>query len=138
MHVDAITADQLLEHRSALVPERPVAKLVDVAPVLIVDADANVIPLTHDVSSSLHLGSLRETRLRELAATWIAGGAADTLAEACAQAWDELTVSTPPLAVYWYDIVAALYLDRGPARCRAEPRADARAVTQRGLLRDRA
>jgi hypothetical protein len=108
VHVDAITADQLLEHRSALVPERPVAELVDVAPVLIVDADANVIPLTHDVSSALHLGSLRETRLRELAAAWIAGGAADTLAEACAHAWDELTVATPPLAVYWYDIVAAL------------------------------
>ena len=114
VHVDAITVDQLLDNRSALVPDLPVAALVDVAPVLIVRADANVIPLTHDVSSALGLGSLRNASLGDLAAAWIASGAADTLADACARAWTELTVAIPPLAVYWYDIVAALTWGTGP------------------------
>jgi pyruvate-formate lyase-activating enzyme len=116
VRVDAITADRLLDNRSALVPELPVAAVVDVAPVLIVRADANVIPLTHDVSSALGLGSLQEASLRDLAAAWIARGAADTLADACARAWTELTVATPPLAVYWYDIVAALTWSTAPHR----------------------
>ena len=63
VHVDAVTADQLLAHRDFLVPRRPVSRLIDVAPVLVVDADATVIPMTHDVTSSLRLGSLWDAGL---------------------------------------------------------------------------
>ena len=63
VHVDAVTADQLLAHRDLLVPRRPVSRLIDVAPVLVVDADGIVIPMTHDVSSSLRLGSLHDEGL---------------------------------------------------------------------------
>ena len=71
--------------------------------------------MTHDVNSSLRLGSLHETGLGTLAADWLAAGAGDRLAVACEQAWVELTRETPPLAVYWYDEVAA---GRAPAVCR--------------------
>ena len=107
VHVDAVTADQLLGHHDLLVPRRPVSRLIDVAPVLVVDADANVIPMTHDVNSSLRLGSLHEAGLASLAADWLDRGAGDDLAMACEQTWVELTRTSPPLAVYWYDEVAA-------------------------------
>jgi MoaA/NifB/PqqE/SkfB family radical SAM enzyme len=107
VHLDAVTADQLLGHRDVLVPRRPVSRLVDVAPVLVVDADGIVIPMTHDVNSSLRLGSLHETGLATLAARWLESGSGDRLAVACEQTWVELTRTSPPLAVYWYDEVAA-------------------------------
>ena len=108
VHVDAITADQLLDHRDVLVPRRPVSDLSHVAPILIVGADAVVIPMAYDVTSSLRLGSLRENDLATLAAEWLAAGGGDRLAVACEQTWVDLTWDTPPLAVYWYDEVAAL------------------------------
>ena len=108
VHVDAITADQLREHRCSLVPRRPVSDLTAVAPVLIVDADGTVIPLTHDVSPSLRLGSLAEAcGLSTLADEWLAAGGGDRLAEACERTWAELTGAMVPLALYWYDVVAA-------------------------------
>ena len=107
VHVDALTADQLLDHRELLVPRRPVSRLIDVSPVLIVDADGIVIPMTHDVSGSLRLGSLHDEGLAELASGWLDAGAGDELATACEQAWADLTSTSPPLAVYWYDEVAA-------------------------------
>ena len=107
VHVDAVTADQLLGHRDVLVPRRPVSRLIDVAPVLVVDADGTVIPMTHDVTSSLRLGSLWDAGLATLAADWLEAGGGDRLAVSCEQAWVELTRTTPPLAVYWYDEVAA-------------------------------
>ena len=108
VHVDAITSDQLREHRCSLVPRRPVTDLAAVAPVLIVDADGTVIPLTHDVSHSLRLGSLAEAcGLAALADRWLAAGGGDTLAEACERTWADLTGAVMPLAVYWYDLVAA-------------------------------
>jgi len=116
VHLDAVTADQLLAHRDLLVPRRPVRRLIDVAPVLVVDADGIVIPMTHDVSNSLRLGSLHEERLDTLAANWLEAGDGDRLAVACEQAWVELTRTTPPLAVYWYDAVAAWTRAGGPSR----------------------
>jgi len=107
VHVDAVTADQLLGHRDHLVPRRPVSRLVDVAPVLVVDADGIVIPLTHDVNSSLRLGSLYARSLATLASDWLTAGGGDRLAVACDQTWVDLTRTEPPLAVYWYDEVAA-------------------------------
>ena len=108
VHVDAITSDQLREHRCSLVPRRPVTDLAAVAPVLIVDADGTVIPLTHDVSPWLRLGSLTDARaLATLADEWLAAGGGDMLAEACERTWADMTAAAVPLAVYWYDVVAA-------------------------------
>jgi MoaA/NifB/PqqE/SkfB family radical SAM enzyme len=107
VHVDALTADQLRAHRSALVPARPVAELTAVAPVLVVDADAMVVPLTHEVSPRLALGSLEQTRLATLVRDWLRAGHGDALADACARTWTELTAAPARPAVYWYEEVAA-------------------------------
>ena len=107
VHVDAVTAEQLLVHFDALVPLRPVRQLVGVAPVLVVDPAGRVIPMTHEISRSLWLGSLLDAGLSELTADWISAGGADVLAEACEQTWAELTERRSPHAVYWYDEVAA-------------------------------
>jgi Fe-coproporphyrin III synthase len=107
VHVDAVTAQQLLLHFDALVPLRPVRRLVDVAPVLVVDPAGRVIPMTHEISRSLWLGSLFDARLADLACDWIAAGGGDVLAESCEQTWAELTEGRTPHAVYWYDEVAA-------------------------------
>jgi MoaA/NifB/PqqE/SkfB family radical SAM enzyme len=107
VHVDAISADQLLDYRDHLVPRRPVNDLTDVAPVLVVDADGTVVPMTHEVAPSLRLGSLTDARFDTLARDWLASGRADELAGACARTWRDLTESGPPPAVYWYDEVAA-------------------------------
>ena len=45
--------------------------------------------------------------LATLAADWLGAGGGDRLAVSCEQTWVELTRTTPPLAVYWYDEVAA-------------------------------
>jgi MoaA/NifB/PqqE/SkfB family radical SAM enzyme len=124
IHVDALTADQLREHRCSLVPRRPVTDLAAVAPVLIVDADGTVIPLTHDVSPSLRLGTLTETcGLAALADEWLAAGRGDRLAEACERTWTELNGAIVPLAVYWYDVVAVQTRTLAPA-LRARPVAE--------------
>lgn len=106
VHVDALSADQLRAHRAALVPARPVAELTAVAPVLVVDADAIVTPLTHEVSPRLALGSLEQARLSVLAHDWLRAGRGDALADACARTWSELTAPPQRPAVYWYDEVA--------------------------------
>jgi len=41
---------------------------------LVVDADGAVIPMTHEVSSTLRLGSLTTASLASLAGDWLAGG----------------------------------------------------------------
>jgi len=107
VHVDAVTVEQLVEYRDHLVPETPVEELVDVAPILVVDADGFVMPLTHDVSDALRLGPLTETRLTSLARDWLDAGRGDALAAACERTWSELAESAPPTAVYWYDEVGA-------------------------------
>jgi MoaA/NifB/PqqE/SkfB family radical SAM enzyme len=115
VHVDALSAGQLLAYRDSLVPRRPVERVVDVAPVLIVGADGAVVPMTHEVAPSLALGSLGETGLAVLASRWLGDGGADSLAEACERTWDGLTRGTPPEAVYWYDEVATRTREREPA-----------------------
>jgi Fe-coproporphyrin III synthase len=107
VHVDALSAAQLLAYRDRLVPPRPVERVVDAAPILVVAADGAVVPLTHEVDPSLRLGSLRRAPLSLLAERWLVGGGADRLAEACERAWDGLARDAPPAAVYWYDAVAA-------------------------------
>jgi MoaA/NifB/PqqE/SkfB family radical SAM enzyme len=107
VHVEALTADQLRTRRAALVPARPIANLTCVAPVLVVDADATVTPLTHDVSPRLALGSLEQARLATLARDWLRTGRGDALADACARTWNELTAPPARSAVHWHNEVAA-------------------------------
>jgi len=107
VHVDALTTDQIAAYRDRLVPARPVRRLVDVAPLLIVNADGAVVPLTHDVNPALRLGSLTGRPLALLARDWLARGMGDALAAACEQAWADLAGADRPHAVYWYDAVAA-------------------------------
>lgn len=106
VHVDALSAEQVVVHRDTLVPESPVHNLVNVAPVLVVDADATVVPMTHEINPRLALGSLNDRRLSALARDWLAAGRGEMIADACARTWAELT--TPPMAhaLYWYDEVA--------------------------------
>jgi MoaA/NifB/PqqE/SkfB family radical SAM enzyme len=107
VHVDALSREQLLAYRDHLVPRRPVARLADVAPVLIVQANAGVVPLTHDVSSRNCLGSLRDAGLASLAHDWLASGEGDRLADACERTWTDLVAAESAAAVYWYDEVAS-------------------------------
>jgi MoaA/NifB/PqqE/SkfB family radical SAM enzyme len=108
VHVDAVDAAQLAAHREHLVPARPVRRLTAVAPVLVVQADAAVVPMTHAVHRHLWLGSLEDAPLAELAARWLARGRGDRLAAACERTWEDLLRAGPLApAVYWYDEVAA-------------------------------
>ena len=107
IHVDALTARQLIEYRGHMVPDRPVRKLTDAAPTLVVEANGTVLPLTHEINRGLTLGSLDDARLSSLARNWLDAGHGDILAEACERTWTELTAAGPYDAVYWYDEVAA-------------------------------
>jgi MoaA/NifB/PqqE/SkfB family radical SAM enzyme len=105
--VDALSSEQLLLYRQHLVPNRPVKRLTDVASVLVVEPDGSVVPLTHEVSNTLSLGSLRKERLSMLAAHWLAAGRGELLASACERTWDELSKTKTTYAFYWYDEVGA-------------------------------
>jgi len=107
VQVDALTVEQLLEYRSHVVPERPITQLIQIAPVLVVEADGVVMPLTHEISRSLKLGSLYEARLQWLAECWLAMDQGERLADACERTWSELSANVDSPAVYWYDEVAA-------------------------------
>lgn len=107
VHVDAVTREQLQSFRAHFVPSRPVRDLTAVAPVLVVNASGVVVPLTHELHPSLHMGSIRHARLDVLCRDWIASGAADRLALACEEAWTALTDAGEPAAVYWYEEVAS-------------------------------
>ncbi|MDT9002318.1 radical SAM protein [Paucibacter sp. APW11] len=111
VHVDALSQRQLRAYRERLVPawpaEPPGPTLSTLAPVLVLQADGQVLPLTHELPRSLWLGSLHEQGLLALAARWLAGPAPAGLVQACADTWAALTSSEQP-AAYWYDEVAAL------------------------------
>lgn len=107
VQVDALTAVQLLKYREHVVPRRPVTNLVEVAPVLIVEADGVIMPMTHELTRVLQMGSLANARLLALASKWLAAGRGDEIAEACERTWAELTATNSVNAVYWYDEVAS-------------------------------
>ena len=90
VHLDALEFDQLEPWRERLVPRLPVRRLPAVAPLLVVNADGQVLPLTHEISPRLALGKLSEAPLSALAATWLASGRADRLVRACETAWHDL------------------------------------------------
>ena len=107
VQVDTLSLEQLLRYRDHIVPPRPLERCIDAAPVLVVQADASVLPLTHELSPALWLGSLHRAPLAALARDWLAGGRAERLVDACERTWSELTGADAPAAVYWYDEVAA-------------------------------
>jgi MoaA/NifB/PqqE/SkfB family radical SAM enzyme len=107
VHVDAVVLPQLMAYRGHFVPLRPVRRLADIAPVLIVEADGTVVPMTHEVNRTLKLGSLTDARLVTLAREWLSEGRGDVLADACERTWEQLSTNDLLHAVYWYDEVAA-------------------------------
>jgi MoaA/NifB/PqqE/SkfB family radical SAM enzyme len=107
VHVDALMQEQILAHRDRLVPAQPVRELADAAPILVVEADSTVVPLTHEVSRHLALGRLVDAPLPLLAREWIATGRAAELAAACDEAWKARSAAGGAPAVYWYEEVAA-------------------------------
>jgi Fe-coproporphyrin III synthase len=107
VQVDAVTVEQLWRYRACVVPRQPVTRLVDVAPLLVVEAGGGIVPLTHGVAAGLRLGRLADAPLNVLAGRWLAAGLGDALASACERAWNGLTLLSPRAAVYWYDEVAA-------------------------------
>ncbi|HXZ47708.1 MAG TPA: radical SAM protein [Usitatibacter sp.] len=106
LHVDALARGQFLAYRERLVPARPVRELADAAPILVVEPDSTVVPLTHEVSRDLALGRLVEAPLPALAPEWIASGRGERLAQACEDAWSALAAAEDCAATYWYDEVA--------------------------------
>lgn len=108
VHVDAVTIEQLMRYRARFVPARPVTALAQVAPILVVQADGMVVPLTHGMDARFMLGSLNAERLNRLAERWLAGRRPDELTRLCEETWNGLTMAsaTPQPAVYWYEEVA--------------------------------
>jgi len=101
IHVDALTLDEI---KARALPG-PGAPLAELAPVLIVDDTARVMPLTHDLDRWFALGSLFDAPLGSLARSW---------SERCGPAVAELLettrqemVSTVVSASAWYDVLAA-------------------------------
>lgn len=90
VHLDALAFEQLEPWRDRLVPRLPVRRLAAVAPLLVVNPDGQVLPLTHEIAPRLALGNLREAPLAALAATWLARGRAERLVRACETAWHDL------------------------------------------------
>jgi MoaA/NifB/PqqE/SkfB family radical SAM enzyme len=106
IHVDALIVDQLLKFRDCFIPKAPVINLVDVAPILIIQADTSVVPLTHEVNRSLHLGSLTNARLALLAQDWLNAGMGKRLADVYERTWSELITMRSGMALTWYDEVS--------------------------------
>jgi Fe-coproporphyrin III synthase len=106
VHLDALTIEQLADHRARVLPPRPIVDLVDVAPILVVEADGTVMPLTHELERSFRLGTLADAPLCELAGRWIASGRGEALAELCERTLDELARTPARPTFYWYEEVA--------------------------------
>lgn len=106
VQVDALSQSQILAYRDRLVPGWPSATLPALAPVLVLQADGEVLPLTHELPAPLWLGSVHEASLRELAARWLQSRASLRLVEAMERTWRDLAQGGAP-AAYWYDEVAA-------------------------------
>ncbi len=112
VQVDALSQAQIRSYRGRLVPSWPAAELTALAPVLVLQADGQLLPLTHELPSSLWLGSVHEAPLMALAARWLHGSASQQLVQVLARTWQDLAEGAQP-AAYWYDEVAARALDLG-------------------------
>lgn len=120
VHLDAVTHEQLVRYRERMVPPTPIARLVDAAPIVIVEADGEVMPMTHELDRRFRMGSLGEAPLSELARAWLERGCGDALAEVCETTWRELAAARAQPTLYWYEEVAnrsrALATNASPSR----------------------
>ena len=136
VQVDALSQAQIRAYRQRLVPAWPAAELTALAPVLVLQADGQLLPLTHELPSWLWLGSARDAPLKILAARWLRSSASRQLVQALERCWQELAEGEQP-AAYWYDEVAARALDLGTPvpvpRRPAQPRVWQAAVKVPGL-----
>lgn len=107
VHVDALSADQLMLYRGDLVPPFPARVVTQLAPVLILEADGTVRPLTHAIPDGLAVGSLHRAPLARLVSAWERSARARELAAACDRAWWELTAPAAGPAACWFDEVGA-------------------------------
>ncbi|MBB2487760.1 radical SAM protein [Mitsuaria sp. WAJ17] len=106
VQVDALSQDQIRAHRDRLVPAWPASALTTLAPVLVLQSDGQVLPLTHELPPALWLGSVHEMTLKALTARWLHSSASRRLVEALERTWQALAEGMAP-AAYWYDEVAA-------------------------------
>ncbi len=106
VQVDALSQDQILAHRERLVPAWPAPGLTALAPVLVLQSDGQLLPLTHELPRALWLGSVHEAPLKALAARWLHSSASRRLVQALERTWQALAEGAQP-AAYWYDEVAA-------------------------------
>lgn len=105
VHVDALTADQLVLYRGDLVPPFPARSITQLAPVLVVEASGAVRPLAAGVPNGVAIGSLHRAPLARLVAVWERSARARELAAACDRAWWELTAPGAAPAAAWHDEV---------------------------------
>lgn len=110
VHLDAVTRDQLVGFRDSFV-QPPDAPLSRAAGTLVVAADASVRPLTWDIDPALHLGSLYDADLADLAHAWRDSTGPARLRQATATAWQALVDREDTPISYWYDAVAAASRD---------------------------
>jgi MoaA/NifB/PqqE/SkfB family radical SAM enzyme len=107
VQVDALGPGQLRGWRHHLVPQAPVRDLPQLAPLLVVRADGEVLPFAHEVDARLSLGNLHVARLGPLARAWLDGRSPVELYRAIARTWDELAAAADePPPVDWFAEVA--------------------------------
>ncbi|MBO9534970.1 MAG: radical SAM protein [Solirubrobacteraceae bacterium] len=119
VHVDALTADQLVLYRGDLVPPFPARSVTQLAPVLIVESSGRVRPLAHELPDELAIGNLHRAPLHRLVAEWERSDRAARLAAACEETWTDLVGADADPAAAWADEVAR----RAAARVAAERQA---------------
>lgn len=125
VHVDALTADQLMLYRGDLVPPFPARSITQLAPVLVVEASGAVRPLSAAMPNGVAVGSLHRAPLSRLVAAWERSARARELAAACDRAWWALSAPGAGPAAAWHDEVVAFIAPeflRPPAAAPAPPR----------------
>jgi MoaA/NifB/PqqE/SkfB family radical SAM enzyme len=115
VEVDAVTQDELVLYRGRFVPQFPTRDVTDLAPVLVIDADGTVRPLSVGLPDHLRLGSLYAKRLATLSRTWLMSDRAAELAAVAERTWWELADPTAEPAASWIDEVATRVVPQGPA-----------------------
>ncbi len=107
VHVDALTADQLMLYRGDLVPPFPARSVTQLVPVLVVEASGAVRPLASGMPNGVAIGSLHRAPLARLVDAWQRSARARELAAASDRTWWELTAPGAPPAAAWHDEVVA-------------------------------
>ncbi len=106
VQVDALEVDQLKLFRNCFVPDSTMDNLSDIVPTLIVQADALIVPLSHEINPSLYLGSLLNEKLSALADNWMNRGLGKRLTEVSEITWNELVNLATGSAMTWFDEVS--------------------------------